>query len=792
MSANLSATGPAPVIVPHGAVFQRANAIHADALNEVRMRTDRWFVAIMLAQWLAGIVAALVLSPRSWAGAQSSLHLHVPVAVLLGAAIAALPIAMVILRPGTTSTRHLVAAGQMLAGALLVHLSGGRVETHFHVFVSLAILAFYQDIRVLVTASLVVVVDHLMRGAFWPESIYGVALATPWRTVEHAAWVVFEDSVLIVSIRAKLRDMYTGAERLAELEASGDAVEQQVQDRTRALVASELRFRLLSESSPVGVYEADPQGMCQYTNTRWQKLFGLSPEQSLGDAWRPLVHPDDRAALEATSSGLAEDSNELHSTFRIIRPTGETVWVSAHSAVLRDATGAHTGYVGTVEDITQQKQAEAQLIRAREAAIETARLKSEFLANMSHEIRTPMNGIIGMSELVLDTPLSDEQRDYMGAVRTSADALLAVINDILDFSKVEAGKLRLECIPFSVHDTVAEACRTMRVRALEKQLELILEPSAAVPHQVLGDPGRLRQVLLNLVGNAIKFTATGSVRVSVRCTGETCVSELGAAGGGCTDMQLLEFAVTDTGIGIPADKQGLIFEAFTQADGSTTRRFGGTGLGLAISSQLVNAMGGRIMVESEPGCGSTFKFTVPYPVAAERVPEPVLVTPSGAEIERPNPSRIMAASPNGSAAPAPTPADRPLRVLLAEDAPVNRLLATRILEKHGHVVESVEDGRETLARLEHGTYDVVLMDIQMPIMDGFEATLAIREREAGRGGHVPIIALTAHAMAGDRERCLAAGMDGYASKPFRPAELVAEIRRVVALFDAGSSPERAA
>jgi PAS domain S-box-containing protein len=743
----------------------------------------------MLVQWLAGIVAVLLLSPRTWAGAHSSLHMDVPAAIILGAAIACFPIVMVFMRPGAASTRHVVAVGQMLASALIVHLSGGRVETSFHVFVSLAILALYQDGRVLVTAAAVVLVDRMLRGAFWPESVYGVARATPWRAVEHLAWIAFENTVLIASIRAKLRDMYTGAERLAELEASRGAVEQQVHDRTRALAASEERFRMLSASSPIGVFETDPKGSCLYANARWQSLTGLTLEKSLGAAWMRAVHPDDRDALAAARDTTMGAEDAFHHNYRIVRTTGEHIWVSARAASLRDAAGEVTGYVGTVEDISQQKQAEAQLIRAREAALEIARLKSEFLANMSHEIRTPMNGIIGMSELVLDTPLTDEQRDYMEAVRTSADSLLAVINDILDFSRIEAGKLRLESIPFSVQEAVSDACRTMRVRAQEKQLELAFALSDDVPSEVLGDPGRLRQVLLNLIGNALKFTATGSVRVRVCCRGSICDLRLGAPDHTATEMHQLEFTVSDTGIGIPADKQGLIFEAFTQADGSTTRRFGGTGLGLAISSQLVNAMGGRITVESEPGAGSTFCFTLPYEVAVEHPAEPV---PGTTNATQATPSELIGATPSVLAARVPIAPSRSLRLLLAEDMPVNRLLATRILEKHGHVVVSVEDGRAALAKLDHATYDAVLMDIQMPVMDGFEATAAIREREAGSGRHLPIIALTAHALTGDRERCLAAGMDGYASKPFKPAELVAELLRVVALFEAGGPQRHAA
>ena len=388
-----------------------------------------------------------------------------------------------------------------------------------------------------------------------------------------------------------------------------------------------------------------------------------------------------------------------------------------------------------VEEKVRAEQQNREIERLLTEAQQASRLKSEFLANVSHEIRTPMNGILGMTDLVLTTPLTEEQRDYLDTARLSAHSLLTILNDVLDFSKIEAGRLDLNPIDFSLRQCVSETSKMLRVGAVEKGLVLECEVASDVPDNVVGDPDRLRQVLYNIIGNAIKFTAQGGVYLGVA---KESTSE-GAA--------MLRFSVRDTGIGIQQDKQQLIFEAFRQADGSTTRKYGGTGLGLAICSSLVEMMGGSIQVTSAMGEGSTFSFTAKFGLAEVAAGmKPVDATSLKNMLE--------ATGKPGS-----------LRILLAEDNPVNQRLAMRLLEKRGHRVELASSGREAIDWLEKKRFDLILMDLQMPDMDGLEATALIREREKRDGGRTPIVALTAHTMMGDRERCLEAGMDNYINKP---------------------------
>ncbi len=736
-------------------------------LSRVRQGTDAMFAQLMIAQYFAGVAIALLMSPSTGSGAVRSANPHVWVALILGALIAAWPVYLTLRRPGERRTRYVVAACQMLFSSMLIHVSGGRIETHFHIFGSLAFLAFYRDWKVLVVASIVVVADHVLRGALWPLSIYGVAWAPWWRTLVHAAWVGFEVFFLILSIGRSRMEMRRLARRQARLEIINDGIERRIAERTRELEASR-----------------------------------------------------------------------------------------------------------------------AELITAHRAAVEHVKAKSEFLANMSHEIRTPLNAIVGMSGLLMGTSLDAEQREFALTVHSASEVLLEVINEILDFSKAESGKMEFENVEFSVRDLVEESVQLVALRAHAKGLELAACLSEDLRTQVCGDPGRLRQVLVNLLSNAVKFTEKGEI-----------VLRASRASDAPDSLEIL-FEVRDTGIGIPAQTQGRLFQAFTQADASTTRRFGGTGLGLAISKRLIELMGGRIGVRSVPGEGSTFWCRVPLrkgapsrdasPAAGlagahvlvvddnatnreivrrqlaawritcdeaagvdealalaraaaaagrpyrvvltdmqmpgrdgydlsrsvkddpslggmpvimmtslDQLPDAVEFRAQGVAVSLTKPVRqamlfetlysllVQTLKTDDSASALGSSCRlRRVRVLVVEDNVVNQRVALLMLRKFGCEVDSVGSGLEALDALARIPYALVFMDCQMPDMDGFEAARELRRRERGRT-HVPIVAMTANAMDGDRERCLAAGMDDYISKPVRPEDL----SRVLAAW---TEPVRAA
>jgi len=523
-----------------------------------------------------------------------------------------------------------------------------------------------------------------------------------------------------------------------------------ITDRKRAeetLRASEARFRALVENSSDAILLLDHTGTVKYAASSTPRVLGYSEDELEGRNIFELMHPE---FLEATRKSLAEalrrPDSKVEGECRYRHKDGSWRWYEFTGQNLL-GNPAVQALVVNARDIDERKQVMAELQRATEAAEAANQAKSEFLANMSHEIRTPMNGVIGMTDLALDTNLDAEQREYLTTAKASAELLLDVINDILDFSKIEARKLSLERVPFSLKDTVDALTKVLAVRAAAKSLQLGSTFAPDLPAMVLGDPGRFRQILMNLIGNAIKFTEMGEVVVRVGKLSET------------PEQITLHISVEDTGIGIPKEKQRTIFEAFVQADASSTRQYGGTGLGLTITSQLVSMMGGKVWVESELGRGSTFHLTVCLGVVQ---------TPAD------RPERAPLGAP-----PPPAEGRRSLRVLVVEDNPVNRLLGVRLVEKHGHAVVAVSSGQAAVEVLRRDRFDLVLMDVQMPGMDGFETTCAIRREETRSGKHLPIIAVTAHAMKGDRERCLLAGMDGYISKPINGSELCAAIENLV-------------
>lgn len=502
-----------------------------------------------------------------------------------------------------------------------------------------------------------------------------------------------------------------------------------------AQLAEQLRFvEVLLEATPTAIFLKDTQGRYLRFNKAFEAIFGIERADWIGKTVHDLVNGEDAAIMQASDSALFSSGalQTYEARFKNLK-TGEMRDGLYWKAPLTDAQGQITGLVGTILDITEKNLFEQELREAKRNAEAANQAKSDFLANMSHEIRTPMNGVIGMTDLALDSGLNPVQREYLNIVKNSAQSLMVILNDILDFSKIEAGKLNIEAVEFSLADMVRETLKSLVARADKKALELTCTLDTGLPGRVVGDPVRIRQVITNLCDNAIKFTAQGGVAVEVSAAPE----------GLSEGVWALAFAVRDTGIGISPEKQSGVFQAFHQADTSITRQFGGTGLGLTICARLVELMGGRIWLESVPGQGSTFRFTV-----CVRTPE--------------------AKSAAASVSPAPPLAQIPLgamKVLLVEDHPINQMLAKTLLGKWGHTVVVANNGQEAVDLFPTQNWSVVLMDMQMPVMGGLEATRAIRALE-GSANRTPIIAMTANAMEADRQACLEAGMDDYLAKPF--------------------------
>lgn len=540
-----------------------------------------------------------------------------------------------------------------------------------------------------------------------------------------------------------------------------------------SLRKSEERLAAAMRGSDDGLWDWDLASGSVYYSPRCKEIFGYQEDEFSDsvESFLTSLHPEDLPRVERAVRNHLEQGIPYDVECRFRTKSGEYRWVQARAQAVRDEKGTPLRLVGSNRDITRRKEMEAALQASKEAAEGSSRAKSEFLANMSHELRTPMNGVIGMTGFLLETDLSAEQRELAETVRTSAESLLTILNDILDFSKIEAGKLELDPLPFFLHETLDEVVRTLAFRAKEKDLQLRCSVASGTPDALIGDPGRIRQILINLIGNALKFTEHGEVVVEVNKIGGQAQNnqEQDDCQLPTTDC-LLEFSVRDTGIGIPPEKQRTIFDAFAQADGSTSRKYGGTGLGLSICRQLVEMMHGSVWVESEVGKGSTFHFTIRLEVQKEH---PLQLTHSDLPPAVANHS--TQAWMQGK------------RILVVEDNAVNQKLAVRLLQKMGVRIVVAQNGREALLLLEQqGPFDLILMDCQMPEMDGFEATAAIRRRETQERivqgeqpppCHIPIIAMTANAMKGDRERCLEAGMDDYISKPIRPQALQAVLER---------------
>lgn len=499
-----------------------------------------------------------------------------------------------------------------------------------------------------------------------------------------------------------------------------------------ALTASESKFRTLIHTAHEGIV-ISKDGVTLDANPSFCRMFGYDLKEIVGKtAIDYLVH-------DPRKSAPVDESPDKNYEFTARRKDGSHFVIEARWSNI-DFNGERIR-VSTVRDITEKKRGEQALRDSEAKSREAAQIKSSFLANMSHEIRTPLNGIIGVMNMLLDTKLDEEQKKFGEIINKCADSLLTIVNDVLDFSKIEANKMTLETIEFDLHQALDDVHQILLLSAMDKRLELSYSFAPDVPHFVSGDPTRLRQVLSNLVNNAIKFTAQGAIKIHVHQLPEDRAN------------QRVRFEVSDTGIGIPESAIQQMFKPFSQVDASTTRRFGGTGLGLSICRQLVSMMNGEIGVRSKEGQGSTFWFTLTLPAAQRSRPSP-------------------------SGAPLTTTGEK-LRILIAEDNSVNQLIAANMIRKMGHTPTTVANGLEVIEALKLAVYDVILMDCQMPEMDGFEATRRIRAATADMWSAIPIIAMTAHALAGDREKCLGAGMNDYVAKPTVQSELAEAIKRTL-------------
>jgi two-component system, sensor histidine kinase and response regulator len=867
------------------AARERAEKIFRALRKNTFQVTDRMFAWLIVFEWLAAMAAASLISPQIWP-TERPMRLVCGAAELAGL-IYLLPLYLALRSPGRAYTRHVIALGQMLTPALFIHLTGGGFETHFFIFGALASLASYRDVKVLLSATVVVAADHFLGGLQWIQSVFGVVQVMPWSWVGFTGWVLFEDTILALWIWESLRLTSGMAFNQAEQQLLHETIEREVAEHIDALhqenvkykhiqihlKQSEAKFRSLGESSPDGIFLADTAGQWIYCNSQWLSISGLGFDESLREGWSRAIHEEDKARVLEQWSRCLLEHKEFSQEFRLVSPTGETHWVSCRTAPIRYQAGENEesgGYAGTVQDVSQYKAAEDELRRAKTEAEAAVKAKGEFLAKMSHEIRTPMNGVIGMTNLLMDTDMTSQQREYAETIRRSAESLLMLINDVLDFSKGESKRLIFETIDFNLQETIEGALELLAETAQAKNIELAGFVLADVPIHLRGDPGRLRQVFVNLVSNAVKFTECGEVIVSVANMAET------------ETYVDLRFEVRDTGIGIPPEVQPRLFKVFSQADSSTTRKYGGTGLGLAISKQLVEMMGGQIGFTSAANQGSTFWFTarLEKQLAAAKVPVEhgalgnlrVLIVDdndtnrriledqmqvwgiraaSAADaqeaLEKLQDSsqgridvvlldmhmpgmngitlaKVIKADPklahtrlimltslgqlmddeqlekagiaaclvkpvkqgrlyecltglrsppqkSGSAVAAPA-LPQSLRILLAEDNVINQKVAAAQLRKLGFTPEVASNGLEAVEAANRTRFDVILMDCQMPQMDGYEATQQIRLGEQTKGGQTAyIIAMTANAMQGDREKCLRAAMNDYLAKPVKDSDL---------------------
>jgi PAS domain S-box-containing protein len=819
------------------ATSDRAEEIFQQHRRQIFRQTDQLFARLMLFQWLACIVIALVVSPRTWDGGASQIHIHVWSAILIGGAISLFPVWMTRVWPGAVATRYVIAVAQMLMSALLIALTGGRIETHFHVFGSLVILSFYRDWRVLIPATVVVALDHFLRGIYLPYSVYGVLSASPWRSIEHAGWVVFEDVFLIISCFRSIREMRFIANRTAALESSdqrsrqlfddapiGMAVvaidnekfkqvngrlaemvgysEQELMNRTpfdithpddlaetqrlvkemlrgterccvekrylrkggdilwatrtaciirdkdgnprdflimvediterkraeeavregqRKLKAALETNQLIMDNSQDVICTIDEGGRFVTINEASEALWGFSPDELIGRRYMELVHPDDHPATEKAAAAIFETGRLADFVNRYIRKDGSVVsvlWSASWSA-------SKKMLFCVAHDVTERTRIEAALRDAKEEADRANYEKSEFLSRMSHELRTPLNAILGFGQLLERQNPTAHQKARVDHIMSAGRHLLNLINEVLDISRIEAGHLQLSVEPVAVADVLQEALDLIRPLASDRAMELVIDARLNEDLFVLADRQRLKQVLLNLLTNAVKYTAVaGRVSVSVEHSSRTTT----------------RIVVTDTGAGIATEKLARLFTPFDRL-GAEQSGVEGTGLGLALCQRLMHAMAGGIGVKSKVGEGTAFWIEIPA------VDSPLKTLPRN----RTQPAAFASTSGAG-------------KILYIEDNLSNLTLVEEMLAEHpGIELLTAMQGRLGLDLARQHSPDLILLDLHLPDLRGHEVLARLRQDEVTRD--IPVVVISADATARQIQRLMAGGARNYLTKP---------------------------
>ena len=694
---------------------QRAEALFREQQEAIYRRTDRLFAWILPAQWAAAVAFALIFTPSTWNGETSAVHIHVWASIFLGGALTVFPVWMTYAWPGATATRHVIAVAQMLMSALLISLTGGRIETHFHVFGSLVIVSLYRDWRVLIPATIVVGLDHFLRGIYWPYSVYGVLAASPWRSIEHAGWVAFEDVFLVISCHRSLREMHS------------------IAHRTAALEASEQNFRQIFEDAPIGMAVIGLDEHFRQVNGTFCEMLGYTEEELATRTPLEITHRDDR--VESKRLALAMMTSQEHGCMekRYLRKNGEVLWARRTGCMIRDEVGNPRHFLIMVEDIRERIRFENELRAAKDEADRANRAKSEFLSRMSHELRTPLNAIIGFGQLLERQGPSDTQLGHIRHIRTAGRHLLDLINEVLDISRIETGKLQLSLESVCVKEAIAEALELMRPVAASYSVDLIVRANGATSSYVLADRQRLKQVLLNLLTNGVKYTPPrGRVVISDHLKNDETV----------------RLEISDNGPGIPPEKLNRVFTPFDRlgAEQSTVE---GTGLGLSLCQRLVHAMQGKIGVESVPGQGSTFWVELSQaasPLAA--------ISPARDRTEQtPNHGHDGDGSGNHTRS-----------ILYIEDNLPNLKLVEELLREARQIkLLTATKGRFGLHLARHHLPDLILLDLHLPDLPGWDVLAELRSDPKTQS--IPVIVISADATASQIKRLLSAGARAYLTKP---------------------------